>query len=259
MAVLRLAGALALCVAAVGAAAQQADYAREQRWADEVVPQLVVGDAVRIEALGRSFLALHTVGAGPSGQVATRPALLLIHGVGVHPDHGVVGALRTRLADAGYTTLSIQMPVLGREVTDGNDYRRTFDESTARIDAARQWLRGAGAREVVMVSHSMGSWMANVYFERTPAAPFAAWVCMGITGRIGPMADNRLPILDLRGEQDLPIVRRWYTVLARQATLATHPGSAQREIAGADHTYTGREAELAEAIAAFVAALPPTR
>lgn len=255
----RFALAVALCVAAAGAAAQQGDYAREQRWADEVVPQLVVGDAVRIDALGRQFLALHTVGAGTPGQVAARPALLLIHGVGVHPDHGIIGALRARLADAGYTTLSIQMPVLGREVTDGNAYARTFDESTARIEAARGWLRERGARDVVMVSHSMGSWMGNVYFERTPAAPFAAWVCMGITGRIGPMADNRLPILDVRGEQDLPIVRRWYTVLARRATLAMHPGSAQIEIAGADHAYAGREGALAAAIVDFVAALPPTR
>jgi alpha/beta superfamily hydrolase len=257
--VVHFAAAAALCVAAAGAPAQRADYVREQRWADEVVPQLVVGDAVRIEALGRSFLGLHTVGAGAAPQVAARPALLLLHGVGVHPDHGVTGALRARLADAGYTTLAIQMPVLGSEVTDGNDYVRTFDESTARIDAAQAWLRSRGAREVVLVSHSMGSWMGNVYFERTPSAPFAAWVCMGITGRIGAMADNRLPILDVRGEQDLPIVTRWYTVLARRATLAMHPGSVQREIAGANHSYVGRERELTDAIVEFVANLPSAR
>jgi len=251
----RLALAVVLLLCAGGAAAQNADYAREQRWADEVVPQLVVGEAVRLEALGRSFLALHTAGAGAGA--AARPALLLVHGIGVHPDHGVIGELRTRLADAGYTTLSIQMPVLAKEVADGNAYTVTFDESTARIAAGERWLRGRGARGVVLVSHSMGSWMGNVYFERTPGAPFAAWVCLGITGRIGAMSGNRLPVLDVRGEQDLEVVRRWYSVGARRLTLASHPGSSQLEIAGADHHYTGRERELAAAIEGFLAGLAP--
>ena len=249
--------ALALAVGLAPAAAQNADYAREQRWADEVVPQLVVGDALRLEALGRSFLALHTVGAG--APAADRPALLLVHGVGVHPDYGLIGELRTRLADAGYTTLSIQMPVLAKDITDGNAYVVTFDESTARIAAGERWLRAQGARSVVLVSHSMGSWMGNVYFERTPGAPFAAWVCLGITGRIGAMSGNRLPILDVRGEQDLEVVRRWYSVAARRLTLVGHPGSLQLEVAGADHHYAGRERELVAAIEGFVGGLAPPR
>jgi len=249
-----LAAALALLAAlpASSAWAQRADYAREQRWADEVVPQLVVGEAVRIEAAGRGFLALLTPGAGEAAAVAARPALVLVHGVGVHPDHGVIGELRVRLADAGYTTLSIQMPVLGADVTDGHAYAATFDESTARIAAAGQWLRARGATRLALVSHSMGSWMSNVYFERTPQAPFESWVCMGITGRLGPMGANRLPILDLRGEHDLALVRRWLSVSARRLTLDDHPGSTQVEIAGADHHYTGREGELARVIAEFV-------
>jgi alpha/beta superfamily hydrolase len=235
----------------------RADYAREQRWAQEVAAQLVVGDAVRLEALGRQFLGLHTTGAGTASAVGARPALLLVHGIGVHPDHGIVGDLRGRLADAGYTTLSIQMPVLASDVSDGNAYVKTFEESTARIAAGERWLRERGARSVVLVSHSMGSWMGNVYFERTPGAPFAAWVCMGITGRIGAMADNRLPILDVRGERDLEIVRRWISVTGRRITLASHPGSSQVEVAGADHHYAGRERELGELILAFVAGLKP--
>jgi alpha/beta superfamily hydrolase len=251
----RLALAVALLAGAGGAAAQNADYAREQRWADEVVPQLVVGEAVRLQAQGRSFLALHTTGAG--GGSAGRPALLLVHGIGVHPDHGVIGELRTRLADAGYTTLSIQMPVLAKEVADGSAYAVTFEESAARIAAGERWLRGQGARRVVLVSHSLGSRMANVYFERTPGAPFGAWVCMGIGGRIGAMSDNRLPILELRGEQDLAAVRHPDSVAARRLTLTSHPGSLQREIAGADHHYAGRERELAAAIEGFLAGLAP--
>ena len=50
-------------MAALPAAAQ--DYAREKRWADEVVPGLVVGDAVWLEtSAGRKFLAIHA----PAGE-----------------------------------------------------------------------------------------------------------------------------------------------------------------------------------------------
>jgi alpha/beta superfamily hydrolase len=256
----RALGLLLLLLLAAGPGfGQNADYAREQRWADEVVPQLVVGEAVRLQAVGRSFLALHTPGAGDPAAVAARPALVLVHGVGVHPDHGVIGELRVRLADAGHTTLSIQMPVLGSEVTDGNAYAATFDESTARIAAAAQWLRQRGAERLVLVSHSMGSWMSNVYFERTPTAPFEAWVCLGITGRIGSMGDHRLPILDVRGENDLELVRRWLSVTARRVTLAAHPGSRQVEIAGANHHYAQREGALAQVIADFVGQLQKAR
>ena len=46
---------------------------------------------------GRKFLGLYTEAAQP------RAALVIVHGVGVHPDHAVIGALRASLADAGYT------------------------------------------------------------------------------------------------------------------------------------------------------------
>lgn len=246
------AAALALAALHVAAHAQHADYAREQRWADEVAAQLVVGDAVRLRAAGREVLALHAAGSGDAKAGAARPAIVLVHGLGVHPDHGVIGELRTRLADAGYTTLSVQMPVLDADVRDGNDYAKTFDEAAARIAAADAWLRARGATRTVLVSHSMGAWMSNVYFARTPGAPFAAWVCMGITGRIGDMGGNALPILDVRGEHDLELSRRWMSVTARAWTLRGHPGSRQVEIAGADHHYAKREEVLAKEIAAFV-------
>src|SRR5256885_16924369 len=89
----------------VALAAHAQDYAREQRWADEVLPALVVGDAVYLQTgSGHRFLALHT----PAQSAQT--AIVLVHGIGVHPDHGVIGILRQSLAESGYATLSVQMP-----------------------------------------------------------------------------------------------------------------------------------------------------
>lgn len=56
------------------------------------------------------FLALYTEAPSPNGSV------ILAHGLGVHPDWGVIGTLRVRLADRGYNMLSLQMPALATTV-----------------------------------------------------------------------------------------------------------------------------------------------
>ena len=243
-----LARLLALTCVLGAAIAQGQDYAREARWASEVKASLVVGDAVALKLpSGREILGLWTEAAGG------RPAILLVHGVGVHPDHGVIGILRGALAEAGYPTLSIQMPVQGTDAKLDDYFPKVFPEAGERIAAGAAWLKAKGAARVVLLSHSMGSWMSNVYFENTPQPAFAAWVCMGLTGGFGGLGNVRAPILDVYGENDLPNVLRadW----RRRNAIATIEGSRQVRIAGADHHYLGREKELAAEIAAFVAGL----
>jgi len=240
----RLAG-FVLAWVALAAGAQ--DYEREKRWAAEIVPNLVVGEAVQIPIASRTFLGLYTE-AKPA-----RAAVLLVHGVGVHPDHGVIGSLRASLADLGYTTLSIQMPVQKSDAGLYDYYPKVFPEAIERIGAGARWLKDKGAGRIVLLSHSMGSWMANVYYERTRDAPFAAWICMGLTGGFGGMHNVHAPVLDMYGEHDLPPVMRADS--RRRAALQSIPGSKQVMIPGADHHYIGREKELAAAIRDFIDAL----
>jgi pimeloyl-ACP methyl ester carboxylesterase len=243
---IRAAAALALAAAAACAAAQ--DYEREKRWAAEVVPNLVVGDAVTLKLpSGREFLGLFTE------RKDAPAAVLLVHGVGVHPDHGIIGILRVALADLGYTTLSIQMPVQKSDATLDDYYPKVFPEAVERIRAGGRWLAGRGQRRIALLGHSMGAWMANVYYEQTPDSPFAAWVCVGLTGGFGGMGNVRVPVLDVYGEHDLaPVLRADWR---RRATLGTIEGSKQIRIAGADHHHTGKEAELAAAIRDFLTGL----
>jgi len=231
---------LALCILPVLAQ----DYEREKRWAAEVVPGLVVGDAVYLKLpSGREFLGLYTPGKSDT-------SILLVHGVGVHPDHGVIGILRASLAEFGYTTLSIQMPVQKSDATVRDYYPAVFPEAVERIGAGARWLQQKGAKKIVLLSHSMGSWMSNVYYEKTEAAPFAAWVCMGLTGGFGGMRNVHAPVLDMYGEHDLPQVLRADS--RRRNTIESIPGSKQVMIAGADHHYIGKENELAAAIRGFI-------
>jgi len=236
--------AAALLLLSAGAAAQ--DYDREQRWAAEIVPGLVVGDAVRLRLpSGRDFLGLYTEAKG------AKTAIVLVHGIGVHPDHSIIGTLRAALADEGYATLSLQMPVLAAEEGGREAYRPLFPEAAARIQAGADWLAAKGYARVVLLSHSLGSAMAGAYFERTMDAPFAAWICMGLSGPFGRMGNVKLPVLDVYGEHDLASVLRadW----RRKVALDALPGSAQARIPGANHFYAGREKELVQVLKPFLA------
>lgn len=213
------------------------DYAREARWRAEVTGNLVVGDAVDIQAAGRGFLGLYTPGK------PDQPAIVIVHGIGVHPDHGIIGSLRVALGDMGFTTLSIQMPVLASDAP-AQDYAALFGEAAARIAAAAQWLSQKGAKRLVLASHSLGAAMSQHYLENEKSPPFAAWVSMGRGGAVPALP---LPVLDVYGEKDLPAVLK--SAGERRATR-------QVKIAGADHFYNGREAELAGVVREFVAGLP---
>jgi pimeloyl-ACP methyl ester carboxylesterase len=240
---------LALVLAPVALAARAQDYLREQRWEAEVLSSLVVGEPVRISLPPKgTFLGLYTQGR------AGRPAVLLVHGSGVHPDHGVIGILRGALADRGLSTLSIQMPVLAADAR-AEDYVPLFPQAAERIAAAADWLKAKGHRTIVLASHSLGSWMSQYYLASASAAPFVAWTCMGRAGRLAKPA-RPIPILDVYGENDLPLVLRYAP--ERRRTLEHIPGSRQIVIAGADHFYTGKETELTEALLPFIEASDPT-
>lgn len=207
-----------------------ADYAREKRWADEIVPGIIVGEPVYLEQQNRHrFLGIYAEG----GQ--DRMALIIVHGMGVHPDWGMVSTLRQRLHDYGYATLSIQMPVLAKDA-GYQAYPAVFPEAVERLRIAVAWLRQRGYQRAAIVSHSNGSRMSRVYMAGNPAA-VSAWVSLSLT-QGDTFAGIRAPILDLYGENDLPHVLS--SVAERKASL-THAASRQILIPRTDHFFAGQE------------------
>ncbi len=64
------------------AGATNSDTAKESRWAEQVVDSLLDGDeAWLIDDLGHEFLGIFTEGDADSGH-----AVILMHGIGVHPN-----------------------------------------------------------------------------------------------------------------------------------------------------------------------------
>ena len=220
--------------------AANSDYAREKKWADEIVPGIVVGDPVYLEAQGHKFLGLYT--ETPNAKAG----LVIVHGIGVHPEHGLIGVLRSRLADLGYTTLSIQMPILAVEA-DAKDYQPLFPEAAERIKAAAKYLQDKGNKKIAIVSHSLGSAMTKNYFQKNADSPFAVWVSIGLSS--DSYVRVKLPIYDLYGGADLPAVVNG--AVGRKATL-TNPKSAQTMAPKMDHFFTGYDDDLVNYVSGYL-------
>jgi len=212
-----------------------ADYAREKKWADEITPGLVVGDPVYLEGrAGHKFLTIYT--EAPNAQAG----LVIVHGIGVHPDHALIGTLRVALADHGYTTLSVQMPVLAGEARP-EEYPPTFGEAGERLKVAVGFLQAKGYKKIAIVSHSMGSRMTHAYLTSAPRASVNAWVCIGLGGE-EDFRHMTLPVLDLYGEDDFPAVLQG--AQRRAASIQTLQRSQQIMAPQADHFFTNQQAEL---------------
>jgi hypothetical protein len=236
-----------LALACLGVQSVQAqDYAREQRLADEIAPSLVVGEAVQIMATsGKPFLGLVAKAPRPS------KAILLLHSVGSHPDFGVIGQLRAHLFDLGYTTLSIQLPVQGRDAKLEDYYPKVFGDAKDRIGRALQWLKNEGFEKPVLLSHTMGSWMANEYLdERHGKGEISAWICMSLTGSYSWTARTYgFPILDVYAEKDIaPTLQS----NGRRKLALIQSGSRQFMVSGAEADFGTKERGLAEEIRRFL-------
>lgn len=222
----------------------QADYAREKRWADEITPSIVVGDAVYLELKsGRKFFALWAPNPKASAGV------IVVHGLGVHPDWGLINLLRSQLPEQGYSTLSVQMPVLEAEAR-GDKYPPLYPEAGERLAAAVAYLRGKGNKRIAIVSHSLGSRMTNYFLNHAGDACIDAWVAIGLPGEFTGPATFKAPVLDLFGEKDLPAVLD--SAGKRAAGLQGVRGSAQLEVPGADHFFAGKENELVRQVRLFL-------
>ena len=149
------------------AGATGSDVAKERRWAEQVVDGLMDGDELWLEdGDGHEFLGIYTAAEGESDV-----AVILIHGIGVHPNWpDVIYPLRAGLLERGVTTLSLQMPILANDA-ESKDYLPLIVESPNRIDAGVVYLGEQGFTKITIVAHSMGAAMATQYLASANPAP----------------------------------------------------------------------------------------
>lgn len=213
------------------------DYAREARWANEVIPGLVVGEPVYLTQKNQHrFLSLWTE------TDSKKIGVIVAHGMGLHPDHGMIGTIRQNLTDFSYSTLSIQMPILAADASY-TDYPALFPEAAERLQLATAYLKAKGYKKIVIVSHSNGSRMSRVYMITNPL-DVAAWVALSLTQGDTFTAINA-PVFDLYGENDLKHVLT--STKQRKASFRNN-ASQQMLIPHANHFFHNQESVMIMAI-----------
>lgn len=234
---------------------QGSDFAKEQRWADQIVDTLLVGEAKWLTVGDHKFLALYT----ENGVGETRGGAIIVHGIGAHPDWPeVIQPLRSQLPEHGWATLSIQMPILPNQAT-ALDYVPLFEEVPPRIEAAIRFLQDQGIHNIVLIAHSLGTAMSSWYLASRPDNPLRAYVGIGMIendqdphlSNVAALKKIRIPVLDIYGSRDLSGVLRY--AAARKQAARHNPGYRQRVIQDADHFHEGKEDELIKRIRGWLA------
>lgn len=230
--------------------ATASDLEREQRLASELEANLFDGEVVYLNDGDRDFAAALIASDEPRGSV------VLLHGRGFHPDwQDVVGPVRVALAEAGWNTLSAQMPVLEKGMKY-YDYVPLFPESYTRIEAAVGYMRDNFAGPVVLLAHSCGAHMAMNWINEVGESRIDAYIGAGMGAtdygqdmiHPFPIAKMTIPLLDILGTEEYP--RVLVQAEERNAILkdSGDPQSAQIFVDGADHYFKDRNEELGTAL-----------
>lgn len=218
------------------------DTAKEKRWADQTVDSIMVGDAEWLKVGKSKILSIYTEN---STEKAIGGAIIL-HGSGVHPNWDqVVRPLRSQLPDYGWSTLSLQLPVLGNEA-EYNEYIPLFKEVAPRIKAGVKFLKAKGINNIVIVAHSLGSSMAAHYMAIKPDPSIQAFVAIGVSGKmheknkvgyLTSLKTIKVPVLDIFGSNDLELVLKSEKDKAKVARKAGNKNYTQVKITGANHFF----------------------
>ncbi|NOQ87996.1 MAG: DUF3530 family protein [Gammaproteobacteria bacterium] len=238
------------------------DLQREQRMADEIVDAILDGDAVFLKANDHEFLTIYTEADEPKG------VAIILHGRGFHPDwQDAINPLRVGLAETGWNTLSVQMPVLEKQAKY-YDYLPLFPEAIPRIEAAIAYAReqvkdNKGGNKVVLIAHSCGAHMAMAWADTESFESIDAYVGigMGATDYKQPMKQPfpldkiKVPVLDVYAENDYPAVLKMAPERLRLIEKAANKKSSQVVVEGAEHYYVDKGDALTQVIAQWLQSL----
>lgn len=243
---------------AAGALDGKPDYEREKRLDNEIRETIFDGEVVDLDANGRSFMGIHLE---PEGNA--KGAVIILHGRGYHPNwEHFVYPLRLGLAESGWHTLSLQMPVL-HKAAKYYDYVPLFAEAGPRINAGIRYLKELGIDKVVLAAHSCGVHMAMHWIEEQGDGELAAFIGagMGATDYKQPMLKEypldkmTVPVLDVFGADEHSAVLREAPNRKAAIEKAGNPLSAQKILPDSDHYFTGVKEPLVELVSSWLETL----
>ena len=235
------------------------------RYEDEVAITLnradIPGDKVWLTSASGTFLALFI------DEILTRSnrGVIILHSMGSHADWPeIISPLRTRLPDYGWTTLSIQLPLLPPQVSPSK-YSTTLIEANARIHSAVQYLSSRQYKDIIIIGYSFGATTALTYLaEHAPEVKGVVGISLQQQPYLKPSVDLfsmlgkvPVPVLDIYGSLDYSEVIR----SAPDRRLAVSKNGItdydQFMVTGADHYFSGKNQLLISHIVDWLDGLVP--
>jgi len=218
------------------------DYAREDRMIAEIEDAVMDGDVEYLPLKGDK--EVFSIYMEPDVD-KPKGGVIILHSRGYHANwSSTIKPLRVGLAEKGWHTLSVQMPVLEKSAKY-YDYVSVFPYSHERIDAALSFYKQRGVDNVILVSHGCGAHMSMSYFDKYGDGKINAYVGIGMGAtdykqkviKRFPLDIMLKPVLDVYGENDFPGVIRLSESRQNLMDVAANAKSAQMVIKGADHYY----------------------
>lgn len=227
----------------LGAAVTAPARSHEEVVAETLTERLPEEEVIRLFAEGSRFLGLYRNNRAERA----RGAVILVHGLGAHPDWPeVISPLRRGLPEVGWSTLSIQMPLLSPD-RQLSEYGGTVRVGAARIHAALNYLLNNKQENIVIVGYGFGAAVAADYLAANRHKDLRAFV--GISMQAQAFLNPRLqlparlekidlPLLDIYGSRDYDEVLKQTDDRRLAGTKNDRRNYYQITVEGADHYYT---------------------
>lgn len=218
------------------------DAAREQAIVDAVTARVPAAEVLQLEVEKAKVLALYKEQTGRE----PRGAVLLLHAMDDTADEpGLIHALRTELPAAGWSTLSLQLPVLPAG-SPREAYGGTQELAQKRITAALAKLAESKPAAIAIIGQELGAALA--LGTAAGAKEVKGVVALSLSSAEGlnppavtvPAMDKlKLAVLDITGEFADPAQRGLADQRASAARAAQHTGYSQTTVPGVDDMLGG--------------------
>jgi len=237
------------------------ELSREQQIAEKLAETADADEIISLKASGGRFIGLYKrakvseISGTKTGEI--NGVVILVHGMGAHPDWpDVISPLRTRLTEIGWSTLSIQMPILSPEEPVA-EYGKTLRMANSRIQAAVAYLHDWEIEPIVLLGYSFGAVQAANFLASNKPENIQAFISVSMLAQkfIKPKIDVykfigeiSVPMLDIYAEEDLEDVRRGIDDRRLAANKNGNNDFQQIELQGSGHHFLEFEDILMEQI-----------
>lgn len=211
------------------------------------------GEAIELQTKNGPFLAIHR----PRQRGPARGGIVLLHDrLGNADSDEAIRPLRLGLAEAGWDTLALQLPV---ELRSAGAVQDTDAVSAARLDSGMAWLRARDIDKLVLLAQGDRAAMALQWAAARQTQELGALILLSAPLASPPgdalrdsLRASGLPVLDIYAERDYPPVVA--TAPNRRLLGADNPAYRQRALADAPSGFFGAEQALIDSIRAWLSA-----